>query len=459
MESFVPSISEQLAKYYVSADTSKIPQIVYDRAKECILDWLGNAIGGASLDTTEMAKRAMIVDDYPGSCTVMLGQKAPADKAAFVNAASAHGLEMDDSNTHAGGHPAVSIITPAFSVAEEMDASGLELMRAVIWGYDTMCRVGMAVIPDNHFERGFHPTSTCGIFGGTTAVSMLKKFNEKQLADALGIAGGFSAGNLECYADGTLTKRINPAHASMGAINAAKLAAQGYGGPRWIFEGKCGFLHAYTDGAEPENMLKNLDYSEYYLMHTAFKPYASCKYTHAPIDSVIKIMKGHSLNPEDVEEIVIDVVSMALRAVVEPKEIKYNPPSAGAAQFSLPYATAVAALFGAASVDQFDDRLLKDPAVKAMMQRVRMVHTGEMDKYLPYTFAAKADIRLKDQRFFSELTTYTKGDPQNPMSPQELKDKFLSLATRNIDKNRALKLYDLVCNLEKVSVRDLTAVI
>ena len=401
----------------------------------------------------------MLTDDYAGNCTVMLDRKAPADKAAFVNAAAAHGLEMDDSNTHAGGHPAVSIITPAIAVAEEVDASGEDLINAVIWGYDTMCRVGMAVIPDNHFERGFHPTATCGIFGGTAAVALLKKFTAKQLADALGIAGGFSAGNLECYADGTLTKRINPAHASLCAITASKLAAQGYGGPRWIFEGKCGFLHAYTDGAEPENMLKNLDYSEYYIMHTAFKPYASCKYTHAPIDSVIKAMKNNRLKPEDVEKITIDVVSMALRAVVEPREIKYNPPSAGAAQFSLPYATAVAALFGAASVDQFDEKLLKDPAVKAMMQRIEMVHTGAMDQYLPYTFAATASILTKDGREFKELTTYTKGDPQNPMTPQELKDKFLSLACRNVSQDTALKLYDAVCNLEKINVRDLTALI
>lgn len=454
-----PSISEQIAKYYEEADETQIPEQVYTRTKECILDWLGNAIGGASLESSDLVRKAMLPGDYPGGCTVMLHGTAPADKAAFANAAAAHGLEMDDSNTQAGGHPAVSIITPAFAVAEEEDASGLDLMRAVIWGYDTMVRVGRAVIPDNHFERGFHPTATCGIFGGTTAVSRLKKLNAKQLANALGIAGGFSAGNLECYADGTLTKRINPAHASMCAITASKLAEVGYGGPRWIFEGKCGFLHAYTDGAEPENMLKNLDYSEYPIMYTAFKPYASCKYTHAPIDSVIKVMKKNGLTANAVEKITIDVVSMAMRAVVEPKEIKYNPPNVGAAQFSLPYSAAVAALFGQASVDVFNDQLLKEPAVKQMMQKVEMIHTGKMDKYLPYVFAATACIQTTDGRQFEELTTYTKGDPENPMTPEELKSKFISLATRNISEEKALTLYRAVSGLEKIKVRDLTALI
>lgn len=459
MQPSIPSISEQLAKYYAEADQSAIPAEVIARTKECILDWLGNAVGGSNLESTEMIKKAMIQDDYSGVCTVMIGGKAPTDKAAFINAASAHGLEMDDSNTQACGHPAVSIISPSVSVGEEVNASGMDLIRAVIWGYDTMVRVGRAVNQDKHFERGFHPTATVGIFGGTTAVSMLKKFNAEKIKNALGIAGGFSAGNLECYADGTLTKRLNPAHASLCAVTASKLADVGYRGPRWIFEGKCGFLHAYSDDVTPENMLKNLDYSEYPIMYTAFKPYASCKYTHAPIDCVIKVMKNNGIQAKDIEKITIDVVSMAVRAVVEPRTIKYNPPNVGAAQFSLPYSVAVAALFGQASVDQFQEKLLSDPEIKEMMSKVEMVHSGKMDKYLPYIFAATASIQTKDGRLCEDITTYTKGDPENPMSEKELKDKFFSLACRNVSEAKSQQLYDAVMNLENISVRDLTSLL
>lgn len=459
MQPSTPSISEQLAKYYVEADTSAIPAEVRARAREIILDWLGNAIGGSNLESTEMVKAALLSDGCPGSVTVMGGGYGPADKAAFVNASSSHGLEMDDSNTQACGHPAVAIIPAALAAAEEANASGRDFITAVIWGYDAMVRVGRAVNQDNHFERGFHPTATVGIFGGTTAVSMIKKFSAEQLKDALGIAGGFSAGNLECYADGTLTKRLNPGHASMAAITATKLAAAGYRGPRWIFEGKCGFLHAYSDDVNPEEMLRNLDYSEYGLMYTAFKPYASCKYTHAPIDCTIKIMKNNGLRAEEIEKISVDVVSMAVRAVVEPREIKYNPPVVGAAQFSLPYSVAVAALYGQASVDQFQQELLTDPTIKAMMNRVEMDHTGAMDKYLPYVFASAVTIETKDGHKYEDLTTYTKGDPENPMSPEELKNKFFSLACRTISKERAEKIYAAVADLENISVRDLTALL
>ena len=459
MQPGIPSISEQLAKYYTEADSSAIPAKVRTRAREIILDWLGNAIGGSNLESTEMAKKALLSDGCHGSVTVMGGGYGPADKAAFVNAVSSHGLEMDDSNTQACGHPAVAIIPATLAAAEEAGASGRDFITAVIWGYDAMVRVGRAVNQDNHFERGFHPTATVGIFGGTTAVSMIKKFSAEQLKNALGIAGGFSAGNLECYADGTLTKRLNPGHASMAAITATKLAAAGYRGPRWIFEGKCGFLHAYSDDVSPEQMLKNLDYSEYGLMYTAFKPYASCKYTHAPIDCTIKIMKNNGIQAEEIEKISVDVVSMAVRAVVEPREIKYNPPVVGAAQFSLPYSVAVAALYGQASVDQFQPELLTDPAVKAMMNRVEMEHTGAMDKYLPYVFASAVVIETKDGQKYEDLTTYTKGDPENPMSSEELKHKFFSLACRSISKEKAEQIYAASMDLENISIRHLTALL
>jgi 2-methylcitrate dehydratase PrpD len=280
--------------------------------------------------------------------------------------------------------------------------------------------------------------------------------NAGRLVSALGVAGGFAAGNLECYADNSLTKRLNPGHAAYGAVTASSLAACGYIGPRFIFEGGCGFLHAYSDDARPERMLENLDYSEYPLIYTAFKPYASCRYTHAPIDSVLKIREAQGVRPDAVDKIVVDVVSMAVRAVVEPKALKYNPDNIAGAQFSLPYTVACAMLFGAVSVEQFTEELLHDTAVKAMMDKVEMLHTGEMDRYLPHIFAANVTIRTKDGKEYTELTTFTKGDPEAPITGDELKAKFLSLAKINTDEQRALRIYDAVFELENTSVKKLT---
>lgn len=451
------SYSQRIAQFYVNADINAIPQRVFEHTKSVVVDWAGCGIGGANIDSTKMVKDVFLSEPGRHDCTVFCGAKASIDHAAFINGAASHGLEMDDASYDAGGHPAVVILPAAMAMAETVNAKGKDFLLSVIWGYDMMTRVGRGVVPDHCFDRGWHPTAVNGIFGATVAAAWLMKLDAPKIAHALGIAGGFASGNLECYADGSLTKRLNPANAAMGAINAVRLAAAGYTGPKWVFEGKHGFFRSYTDNPTPARMLENLDYSEYPVEIASFKPYACCRYNHAPIDSILKIMTEQHLKADDIEKIVIDTCHMAIRAVVEPGPIKYNPPNAAAAQFSLPYTAACAALFGEVSVAQFADEMLQNPAIRGFINKVEMVHTGEMDQYLPDIFAATASIYTKDGRGFTELTKFSKGDPENPMSKKEIKDKFMALAQMTISANKARKIYDTIMDVENLStIKDLT---
>lgn len=450
-----PSYSEQLGEYYYKLDRKAIPQEVLDYTKFVILDYLGCAIGGANVDTTKQVKA--IYMDRLGECTVFNGGKAPVERAAFINGAASHALEMDDASFFAGGHPAVVIISAAMAMAEKQNASGREFMDAVILGYDMMCRVGRGVVPDHCFDRGWHPTATNGIFGATLASAVLLKLNAKQIANAWGIAYGFSSGNLECYADASMTKRLNPGHAAQSGINAARLASTDYTGPRWCFEGRHGYFTAFTDDPTPERMIENMDYSYYGIMNAAFKPHACCRYNHAPIDSTVKIMKDHGITADDIEKIVVDTCSMALRAVVEPRELKYAPDNIAGAQFSLPYGVTAAVLFGDASVQQYTDEKIHSQEVKDFIRRVEMIHSGEMDQYLPDIIAASAEVHTKDGRVFKEFTKFAKGDPENPMSDEECRNKFMSLATMSISESRAAEIYDTVMRLDELGdIHELT---
>jgi 2-methylcitrate dehydratase PrpD len=451
------SYSQRIAQFYLNADIKAIPQRVIEHTKNVIVDWAGCAIGGANLDTTKMVKEVFLSESDRKECTVFCGEKASLEHAAFINGAASHGLEMDDASYEAGGHPAVVILPAAMAIAETVNAKGKDFLLSIIWGYDMMTRVGRGAVPDNCFERGWHPTAVCGIFGATVAAAWLLKLDASKIANALGIAGGFASGNLECYADGSLTKRLNPANAAMGGVNAARLASVGYTGPKWVFEGRHGFFRSYTDNPAPERMLENLDYSEYPIEYTSFKPYACCRYNHTPIDSILKIMADHHLNADDIEKIVIDVCSMAIRGVVEPRSIKYNPSNVAAAQFSLPYTAACAALFGDVSVKQFTEEKLKDTKIRNFIKKVEMIHTGEMDQYLPDAFAASVSIHTKEGCKFTQLTKYSKGDPENPMTKKEIKDKFMSLSQMTISAEKAGKIYDTIMNIDNLStIKDLT---
>lgn len=454
------SISERLSKYYLDYDMKSLPPEVLEKAKEVVLDYLGCVIGGSKIDSTEMVKRALIKMPCPAEATVVGDVKASCETAAFINGVASHGLEMDDMSSASGGHPAVVILPAAIAAAEMLEAPGMELLMAVIWGYDMMTRVGSGAVPDNEFARGWHPTATNGIFGATVAVGYLMHLNEKQMANALGIAGGFSSGNLECYADGSLTKRINPGNAAHGAIVACRLAAQGYTGPRWIFEGRSGFLKSHTDDPQPENMLRSMDYSWFPIMLASFKPYANCRYNHSPIDALLTLMKDYSIDYREIQEITVDVVGGALRAVAEPAAIKYDPPNVVGAQFSLPYSISVAAIKGRAFIEEYTEEMLHNPEVRKLMPKVKIIHTGKMDAYLPTYFASEVCIRLSDGSERSQFVQFCKGDPENPMSKKELADKFRSLARLAIsDEGKIDSIIRLVHELENKNSTELCALL
>lgn len=444
------SISEVLSKYYLEYNWENLPAEVLEKAKEIVLDYLGCVIGGSKIESTEIVKKALIKTPCPAEATVVGDIKVSCETAAFINGVASHGLEMDDMSSASGGHPAVVILPAAIAAAEMMNSSGKELLMAVIWGYDMMTRVGSGAIPDNEFARGWHPTATNGIFGATVAVAFLMHLNEKQMANALGIAGGFSSGNLECYADGSLTKRINPGNAAHGAVVACQLALQGYTGPRWIFEGRSGFFKSHTDDPQPENMLQHMDYSWFPIMLASFKPYANCRYNHSPIDALLKLMRDNTIDYRDIQEITVDVVGGALRAVAEPAAIKYDPPNVVGAQFSLPYSISVAAIRGRAFIEEYTEEMLRNPEVRNMMPKVKIIHSGKMDAFLPTYFASEVHVRLGDGSEKTQFVQFCKGDPENPMSKAELADKFRSLAQLAIsDEEKIENIIRLVNELEK----------
>lgn len=455
-----PSISGQICSYHKKLLQNVLPDEVIEYTKQVITDYVGCLIAGSTSDAAVKARKAMEKVQAVGNSTIVSGKKTQAEFAAFVNGCAGHALEMDDTIYEAGGHVAVSVIPTALAVAEELDSSGKEMIEAVVLGYDTMTRVGHGEIPDNCFERGWHPTSVNGIFGSVVTAGYLMKLSTKQMENALGIAGGFASGNLECYEDGSDTKPLNPANAAMSAILAARLAAADYSGPKWIFEGAKGFLRSYTNDGKgiPEKMIEDMDKSIFYIMKASFKPYACCRYNHCPIDSVIQIMNENHLAPEDIEKVIVDVCSLAVRGVVEPREVKYNPPSIVGAQFSLPYSVAIAVLFKNASVHEYRQELLIDPKIHDIMRRTEMIHSGEMDQYLPDNTAAKVIIETKDHRKFECLTKYNKGDVQNPFTKEELKQKYMDLATMAINEKQAEEIYDAIQRLDKISVREMTSV-
>jgi len=424
-----PTLAERLAQQACAfyQDRKRLPATLSARAAAHLLDYLGNALGGSVVPSSDTL-RAAFSHVPAGSATVIGGAGvALPEYAALLNGAFAHALEMDDTHQPSSTHPGAVVIPAALAAAEQIDASGRELLAAIVAGYEVMARLGMALGPAAQYARGFHPTSVCGVFGAAAAAGLLLDATPGQLAMAFGTAGSQAGGLLEFLGDGSLVKRLHPGWAAHGGLIAVRLALAGFGGPVTVFEGAHGLFGAFSGAARPQPLL-DADWSAPQLLRTSIKAHACCRYNQAPLDALLQCRREGEVQADDVESVELGVLSVAWDVIAEPRERKLDPQTVVDAQFSLPYGAAVALRFGRAGVQEHREELLRDPAVRTLMPRVHCVRDATLDAAYPQRWPATARLRSRDGREFRARVEFPKGDPENPLSPTEMEAKFRSLA-------------------------------
>lgn len=268
------------------------------------------------------------------------------------------------------------------------------------------------------------------------------------LSNAIGIAGSQAAGSMEFLSDGAFTKRFHAGWSAHSGIIAAQLAKDGFTGPHTILEGKFGFLHAYSTNSNPEKILADWGHP-YEVMRTSIKPHACCRYKQGPIDCVLKIVQDNNLTPRDIDKVVLSVLKAGFALVVDPWERKLNPESVVDAQFSMAFGAAIAILYGKASLEEYHMDNIKSPVVKEMMQRIECVEDSEIEIDYPQKWPAKADIFTKDGRKLSTRVEYPKGDPENPLTWEEIIEKFKRLTEPVYNGERMDDIVACVRNFEQ----------
>ena len=381
-----------------------------------------------------------------GASVFGAGFSSGAAWAALANGTSAHGIEMDDVTTESSLHPGVAVIPPAFALAEEMGASPTAYLEAIVAGYEVTIRVGNALNPASSYARGFHPTGVAGVFGATMAAGRLLGLDERALVQALGVAGTMAAGSLEYLSDGAWTKRLNPGWAGHAGIVAANLAREGFTGPASVFDGQLGVLHAFTDEPYRDRLLADLG-NPLQVMLVSIKPYACCRYNHGLIDAALQLQREHGFTPEDVERIRLGVLSGGALLVADPIEQKREPHNTVDAQFSAPFAAAVAIARGRGDVSVYSQENVDDPTIRSLMARTDCYRDAELDAAYPRQWPAAAEVRLRDGRVLSAFVPYATGEPENPVPREALLAKFTSLAEGRI-RGDASALADRILRLE-----------
>jgi len=439
-----------LAQHAVGIRVEALEGEVVDKTKQCILDALGNAVraqhdadssSAIAASIGELASGAQGVASVAGHTELF-----PSHYAAFLNATYAHSLEFDDTHARGSIHPGCVVIPAALAVAEEVGADGRTLLAAVVAGYEVACRISMALIPTVHLNRGFHPTATCGTFGAAAAAAVVWRLSAETLDSALGLCGSMAAGSMQFFDNGSWNKRVHCGTAAHNGLVAARMARRGVIGSTQAIEGRSGFLKAYSDGAIAERVTEDLG-KVWAVAETALKPYPTCRSTHSPMDSIIKLMKAEQIQPDSIESMTIGISVKGLDLVGEPADRKRLPQNEVDAQFSMHWTAAVAALKG--RMIWSDYALLHDPQVLDLARRTEVVVDPQAEALWPGHFASSVVIRAagREHRLFVEDAT---GEPALPLSWPEVEAKFRGLVEEKLAPIQQTKVIDLIRRLEQV---------
>ena len=428
-----------------------------ERTKQLLLDYLGVAIAGSRTESAKAVCRMLAGSAPPGPSTVIgTALQISPEYAALANGTAAHSIELDDTHQAGSIHLGVVMFSTAIALSQSLPGCEVdEFVSAVAAGYEVAARLAMALQPKSHYELGFHPTSTCGVFGATVTAAKLLRLDKDQMLSAVGIAGSMAAGSLEFLAQGTWTKRLHPGLAAQNGILAARLAASGFRGPSTILEGRDGFLSAYSRNSKPELVLQDLG-QEFAILHTSVKPHACCRYMQAPIDALIELATTHDIHPEQVERVEVAVLEAGWPLVCEPRQRKYSPINIVDAQFSMPFGAAVALFYRKASLDQFTEENFRSPQICDLMSKVVLTKDARIEESFPKEWPARVEVHLTNGERFEKYVRVPKGDPENPLSWAELSAKFSSLAGRVISQEASEQIVNSVREMSASSnLRDI----
>ncbi|MBI2321396.1 MAG: MmgE/PrpD family protein, partial [Chloroflexi bacterium] len=372
------TLTQQLATYAAGLDGGALPPQVLAQAKWAVLDLLGVAIGGADLPFAQTVRGYLAeLGGKPESTVIGCADRLPAPSAALLNAVCGHTLDMDDGHRYANGHPGVVTIPAALAAGEVADASGRDLLAAVVAGYEVFVRVATAINPA-HLRRGFHTTGTVGPLAAAAAAGRVLGLDAARLAHALGIAAVQFGGLLIVLNDGAPLKPLHPGKAAAAGVLSAALAARGAEGPRAALEGADGYCTALAGVAPDERLAADLG-QRFAIREIYFKLYAACRHTHPALDLALDLRLRHALRAAE-----IDAIHVATYAVADKLTGRTcAPETVSAAKFSLPFSLALAFARGSAGAAAYTPASLADEELRALARRVTIEVDAALDARYP----------------------------------------------------------------------------
>jgi 2-methylcitrate dehydratase PrpD len=402
-----------------------LPKDVVESAKLFLLDYLASAMAGYKINHVFNDALWSVFGPMGGkkeSSVFFHKAKLPAPNAALLNAAYGHGADMDDGNRTAQGHPGVAVMPVALSLAEAHRLTGRDAILAMVVGYDIFVRLATAMNP-SHLSRGFHTTGTVGTIAAGGAAAKALNLDLDKVRNSLSFAALQAAGLLEVAESGQMAKPLHPAKAAFSGILSARLSEAGAEGPREPLEGRKGFIKAFTDHMDLDILLKDLG-KDFRISSCYFKLYPACRHTHAAIDAASNLRRSGIPSPALLEKIKVHVYPAAINLTGS----IYEPKNEDEAKFSLAYTVATALTKGNFTLQDLDVAKSFDGAARALVSKIEIISDPLLENRAANIRGARVELVLKDGTIRQEEVKLPKGEPEVPVTFEDIEVKMKSCA-------------------------------
>jgi len=447
------TIATELASRIVSMRFDDLPSTAVEWAKISMIDTIGCAFAGVDEEAPRIAE-TILTGGKSGGPSLIWGssRRAGVLDAAEINGTAVHALDYDDCSYSLAGHPSVAILPGLLALAESVNANGRDVLISFVTGFETLAHVAHAVHM-HHYEKGWHPTSTLGVFGAAAAGSRLLGLDVEQTARALAIAVSMAAGVKANF--GSMTKPLHAGQCTRHGTYAAMLAREGFTANPEAFEHKQGFFEVfngpgnYDAGKMLVNWANPLDIL---LPGAGLKQYPCCAGTHSAIDAMISLREKHGLTADNVRNVRSTTHARVLVHTNRP-----HPGSVLDAKFSVQYCLARALMHGEVTFDHFEGDSFRDPDVGRLLGRIETAaHTYE-PKGMDESFECELIVTTVDGKTVRTRVDQPLRGPNNLVPPDRLESKFRDCAIRALAPSAVGRLYELLRGLESLAnVRQLT---
>lgn len=438
------SISSRFAERLAAFRFQDLPPEVVLHAKLALLDTLGAMLLASSPRypagriIMELARRLGAAPE-----ATLIGQRARTScvNAALANATLAYYGDIEPHHAATILHAPAVMLPTALAVAEATHADGRRFLAALVLGMEAACRVSDALDPVRLYHRGFHPSAICGAFGAAATAGHLFRLPPGRQAIALGLAMQQASGLLAWAGDPTEQSRpLNLGLAARNGATAAYLARLGFGGPPSPFDGRYNAFTAFSGAGRPGMLLADWG-TRFYVSELTYKRYASCAFTHPGLDALLGLAADHGLGAAGIERIVLRFPRNGAHM------IDNHPLKSHCAQYVLP----VGLIFGGVGIDDILLDRTHHPEVARLRAGMRLVPDPALDALYPARYVSIVEVVTRDGRILSRRVESARGTPESPLTPDEIRTKYLRLTADMMRAGRAEEIMALVERIERAS--------